>query len=171
LLGLVVLGCGGSETNGKLTETHPTDDTVELRADWTYSSFEVDAALTVATLIGPDACSSTGTLTVDAALSAKSHYSLPSTDCSILELTADGDIVLQGQPTGHNWVNEPMSVDTHAEVITLGPTTLTDADGNSVSVRFTLSSPPCPDVPSCKCGTLRRISGGMNLDLSLGRRC
>ena len=171
LLGVVALGCGGSETTGTLSKTHPTDDTVELRANWSYTSFKVDADLILVTRVGPDSCSSVGTLTVDDALSAKARYDLPPTDCTVLELTEGGDVVLHGDPTGHNWVNEPMSVDTDAEVITLGPATLTDADGNAVSVRFTLSSPPCPDMPSCKCGTLRRISGGVNLDLSLGRRC
>jgi hypothetical protein len=56
-------------------------------------------------------------------------------------------------------------------VITLGPATGTNADGNPQSYAFTLSSPPCPDQKSCSCGVLRRIAGAMRLELSLGRRC
>jgi hypothetical protein len=170
LLSALSLGCSDPDTSGHLTKTQ-NDHEVELRAEWTYTSFEVDVDLTVTTLVGSDSCASTGTLVVDDALSAKRTYSLPPTDCSELELTDGGDIVLQDDPTGHDWVNERLSVDTDAEVITLGPATLKDADGNDVSYRFTLSSPPCPDAPSCKCGILRRVAGTMTLDLSLGRRC
>jgi hypothetical protein len=171
LLGALALGCGGPDTNGTLTKTTGPNGTVEVSAEWKYESFEVDVDLTLVTRFGPDGCVSVGALVVDDALSARAHYALPATDCSVLELTDTGDIVLQGEATGHDWVTEPLSVDTDAEVITLGPAALTDPDGNPESVRFTLSSPPCPDVPSCKCGLLRRIAGGMNLDLSLGRRC
>ena len=171
LLSALALGCGGPDTNGRLTKTKGANDTVELRAEWTYGSFEVDVDLTLVTRVGPDSCVSVGTLTVDEALSAKTRYDLPSTDCSVLELSDTGDIVLQGQATEHDWVNEPLSVDTDAKIVTLGPATLTDADGNAESVRFTLSSPACADDPSCKCGLLRRTAGSMNLDLSLGKRC
>lgn len=169
--GLLAWSCGGDEAKSKLTRTQTTDDTVELRADWTYESFKVDVALTLVTRVGTDSCVSTGALSVDDAVSAKKHYELMPTDCSVLELSDGGDIVLQGESTGYDWVNESLSVDTDKEVISLGPVTGTDADGNSVTYLFTLSSPHCADDSSCECPILRRIANGKNLDLSLGRRC
>ncbi len=168
---LVVASCGGTHTSSKLTRSNPTSDSVELRADWKYDSAEVDVRLTLVTTSGPDGCTSIGTLSVDQALSSTMHYDLAPTDCSLLELTDGGDIVLDGEPTGHDWTTEMLSVDTGKKVITLGPVTLTDADGNDVSYSFTLSSPPCPDDSNCSCGVLRRAVGATNTDLSLGRRC
>jgi hypothetical protein len=174
--GLVTLcalagACGGEGTKGKLTRTQPTDDTVELRADWSYSSFKVDVSLTLITKVGSESCVSTGTLSVDEALSATKHYELAPTDCSALKLGDDGDIVLQGEVTGHDWADESLSVDTDKKVISLGPATGTDADGNAVTYLFTLSSPTCPDGSGCECPLLRRIANGQTLDLPLGRRC
>ena len=171
LLGCLALGCGGDETRSKLTRTEPTDEGVELRADWKYESFEVDVSLTLITRVAPDSCVTTGALSVDEALSAKTLYDLPPTDCSVLELSDGGDIVLNGEPTGHDWANEPLSVDTDAKVISFGPVATTDADGNAVTYRFTLSSESCPDAPSCECGLLRRIANGKTVELSLSRRC
>jgi hypothetical protein len=68
-------------------------------------------------------------------------------------------------------VSESLSVNTDKEVISLGPATGTNAAGDAQTYTFTLSSPPCPDEPSCQCGVLRRIAGAMNLDLPLGKRC
>jgi len=175
LLVLVALlsapACGGSKNTGKLTRSQPAPDTVELRGDWKYDSVEVDVKLTLISRTGPDGCTSIGTLSVDQALSSTMHYDLAPTDCAELELDDDGDIVLDGEPTGHDWTSESLSVDTGKKVITLGPVNLTDADGNAVSYSFTLSSPPCPDGSGCSCGVLRRIAGSANTDLSLGRRC
>ena len=167
---LVTASCGSSHPAGKLTRTITGSD-VELHAQWKYKSVEVDVVLTVVTRRGPDSCTSVGTLSVDQALSSTMHYDLAPTDCSELELTDEGDIVLQGEPTGHDWVDEMLSVDTGKKVITLGPVTLSDADGSDVSYAFTLSSPPCADDPSCSCGVLRRVAGTLSTDLSLGRRC
>lgn len=172
LLGvLATAGCGGSRPSGKLTRSSPTPDSVELRGDWKYDSVEVDVKLTLITRVGPDGCSSIGALSVDKALSSTMHYDLAPTDCSELELTDGGDIVLDGEPTGHDWTSESLSVDTGKSVITLGPVSLADADGNAASYSFTLSSPPCADDPSCGCGVLRRFAGAASTDLSLGRRC
>jgi hypothetical protein len=169
---LLVPACGGSkDTRGKLTLSHPAPDTVELRGDWKYDSVEVDVKLTLISRTGPDGCTSIGTLSVDQALGSTMHYDLAPTDCSELELTDDGDIVLDGDPTRHDWTSESLSVDTGKKLITLGPVKLTDADGNAVSYSFTLSSPPCADGSGCSCGLLRRIAGSANTDLSLGRRC
>lgn len=170
-VGSLVLGCGEDADSGHLVVTKPADDTTELRAEWPYASFKVDVTLSITTRLSPDGCVTTGSLTVDEALSAVAHYSLAPTDCSELELTQDGDIVMRGEPTGHDWVSESLSVDTDKEVISLGPATGTNLDGEPETYTFTLSSPPCPDQPSCKCGVLRRIAGGKNLDLSLGKRC
>ncbi len=170
-LAALAFGCGAEADPGRLTVTTPSDGTTELRAYWPYSSFEVDVTLTVVTRITPEGCSSTGTLTVDEALSSKSRYELAPTDCSALELTAEGDIVMHADPTRHNWVAETLSVDTDAEVVSLGPATGTDADGEPQTFTFTLSSPPCADQPACSCGLLRRSSGAMHLDLPLGKRC
>jgi hypothetical protein len=170
-LGALTLGCGDDAGAGTLVVSKPTDDTTELRAHWPYSSFEVDVDLTLVTLHSPDGCLSNGALTVDEALSAATHYTLAPTDCMALELTAEGDIVLEGDPTHHDWVSESLSVNTDTEVISLGPATGTDADGASVTYTFTLSSPPCPDQPSCSCGVLRRTGGAASVELPLGKRC
>jgi hypothetical protein len=168
--GLLVAGCEGDDSSSKLDVTMH-DDTIERRAEWKYTSFEVDVVLTLITRVDPESCISVGTLTVDEALASKTRYDLLPTDCTEIELTDQGDIVLHGDPTNHDWSTESLSVDTDAETITLGPVALTNAEGEAVSIRFTLSSPPCPDDSSCKCGLLRRSAGTMNLDLSLGKRC
>jgi hypothetical protein len=167
---LCMLGCEDDDASSRLDVTRK-DDTVQRRAEWTYRSFEVDVTLVFVTRVSPESCVSTGTLTVDDALSAKALYELLPTDCAELELTETGDIVLKGDPTGHDWSLESLSVDTDAEVVTLGPVTLENAEGQALSYRFTLSSPECPDDRDCSCGLLRRVAGTMNLDLSLGRRC
>jgi hypothetical protein len=170
MLALLVVGCGGDDTSGHLDVTKH-DDFVERRAQWNYESFEVDVVLTLVTRVDAESCVSTGSLTVDEALSSKARYDLLPTDCVELELTEQGDIVLNGAPTGHDWSQESLAVDTDAELITLGPATLTNADGQTVGIRFVLSAPPCPDDPSCGCGVLQRFEGSMHVDLPLGKRC
>jgi hypothetical protein len=167
---LLALGCEDDDASSRFDVT-TKGDVIERRAEWTYRSFEVDATLVLVTRVGTDSCVSIGSLTVDDALSSKERYELMPTDCPVLELTEAGDIVLKGDATGHDWTGESLSVDTDAEIITLGPVTLTNAEGRAESYRFTLSSPACPDDSACECGLLRRIAGTMNLDLSLGRRC
>jgi len=169
--GALALGCGEDAGAGTLVVSKPTDDTTELKAHWPYSSFEVDVDLTLVTVHSPDGCVSNATLVVDEALSSAAHYALAPTDCADLELTAAGDIVLHSVPTGHDWVTEPLSVDTDKEVIYLGPATGTNVDGAKETYTFTLSSPPCPDDPSCSCGVLKRLGGAMTLELPLGKRC
>lgn len=167
---LLALGCEDDDASSRFDVT-TKGDLVERRAEWTYRSFEVDATLVLVTRVTPESCISIGSLTVNDALSPKQLYELMPTECPMLELTESGDIVLQGDATGHDWSRESLSVDTDAEIITLGPVTLTNAEGLAASYRFTLSSPACPDDSACQCGLLRRIAGTMNLDLSLGRRC
>ena len=164
-------GCGDDASRGTLVVTKPADDTTEVRAHWPYESFEVDVDLVVVTRSSPEGCTSTARLTVDEALSSVTHYDLAPTDCSELELTQSGDIVVKQDPTGHNWADEPLDVDTDAEVIILGPAEGTNTAGERMTYTFTLSSPPCPDQPECSCGVLRRTSSSGNVDLSLGKRC
>lgn len=165
------LGCGDDASRGTLVVTKPSDDTTEVRAHWPYESFEVDVDLLLVTRTSPEGCTSTARLSVDEALSSVTHYDLAPTDCSELELTASGDIVVNEDPTGHNWADEPLAVDTDKKVIILGPADGTDATGEPATYTFTLSSPPCPDQPECSCGVLRRSSSSGNVDLSLGKRC
>jgi len=169
--GFLALGCAEDADTGRLVVTKPDDETTELRAEWPYTSFKVDVTLSITTRVSPEGCVTTGSLTVDEALSAVTHYALAPTDCSELELTPGGDIVMHAEPTGHDWVSESLSVDTDKEVISLGPAAGTNLDGEPQTYTFTLSSPPCPDQPACHCGVLRRSAGGMNLDLPLGKRC
>ena len=170
-VGSLVLGCGEDADSGHLVVTKPDDDTTELRAEWPYASFKVDVTLSITTRVSPEGCVTTGSLMVNEALSPTTHYELAPTDCSELELTQAGDIVMHGEPTGHDWVSESLSVDTDKEVISLGPATGTNLDDEPQTYTFTLSSPPCPDQPACTCGVLRRIAGAKNLDLPLGKRC
>lgn len=171
-LGALTLGCDGDDAgSGTLVVTRPTDDTTELRAHWPYTSFEVDVDLTLVTRISPEGCITTASLTVNEALSAPTHYDLAPTDCTELELTTTGDIVVMSDPTDHDWVAEALNVDTDKELISLGPAAGTNAEGQPVTYTFTLSSPACPGEPGCSCGVLRRSGGGVNLDLSLGKRC
>src|SRR5690349_9553674 len=127
VLALVGVACGDDDASSRLQVTRH-DDTVGRRAQWDYRSFEVDVVLTLVTRVDAESCTSTGTLTVDDALSSKARYDLAPTDCSELELTEQGDIVLKGAPTGHDWTLVSLSVDTDAEIITLGPVTLPDAE-------------------------------------------
>lgn len=169
-LGLVALGCGEDDASSRLDVTEH-DDVVERRAEWKYESFSVDVVLTFVTRVDAESCLSTGTLTVDDALSAKARYELAPTECGELELTETGDIVLKGAPTGHDWSLESLSIDTDAEIITLGPVSLPNAEGQVLSFRFALLAPPCPDDPSCDCGILQRFEGSLHTELSLGKRC
>jgi hypothetical protein len=170
-LGALSWGCGDDASRGQLVVTKPADDTTEVRAHWPYASFEVDVDLLLVTRSSPEGCVSTARLTVDEALSSVTHYDLAPTACSELELTETGDIVVNADPTGHNWADESLAVDTDKKLIILGPAEGTDATGERMTYTFTLSSPPCPDQPECSCGVLRRSSSGGNVDLSLGKRC
>lgn len=170
-VGSLVFGCGEDADSGHLVVSKPDDDTTELRAEWPYASFKVDVTLSITTRLSRDGCTTTGSLTVDEALSPVAHYSLAPTDCSELELTQAGDIVMHGEPSGHDWVSESLSVDTDKEVISLGPAAGTNVDGEPETYTFTLSSPPCPDERACKCGVLKRLGGTATLELPLGKRC
>jgi hypothetical protein len=169
-LAAVVAACGGSETDNQL-RVSPADDGLEYRAEWSYTSFEVDVELGFSTLEREASCSSTGALAINDVVSAERDYELVPTDCGLLRLTGGGDIVLHGQPTFHDWSAEELRVDTDRELIQLGPVTLADpVTGEPRALRFTIAAPPCPDDDDCECGALKRL-GGEELTLDLGRRC
>ena len=93
---------------------------------------------------------------------------MPETDCTALQLGEDGDLVLHGDPTGHDWAREALDVDTGREQIRLGP--WHDAE-RALTYRFTLSAPECPDDDECECPKLERSAGGALSTLDFERRC
>jgi hypothetical protein len=170
-MGSCLVGCGGPETEGEHAVLE-ADDGLVIESHWSYQSFDVDVDLWLATNLRPSECFTTATLRVNSVLSAADRYGLEPTECSTLELTQDGDIVLYEQPTGHRWADEALSVDTDDELIGLGPATVADpVSGEPVRVLFTLSAPPCSDDRDCSCGVLRRLSNAETLELPLGRTC
>ncbi len=169
---LVLTGCEGTDTTSSFA-TSDTADGHEIQSVWTYRSFKVDVDLTLTTLEGePSACSTTAKLVVNDVVSSTRRYALPATDCSVLRLTDSGDIVFYGQATGHDWTLERLEVDTGDESISLGPVSSTAPGADeSMTFRFTLAAPPCPDDDDCDCGALRRFSEDGELALELGRIC
>lgn len=170
---LVSLACGGTpETTAEL-EVVPADggaggaEPVEVRATWTYRSFEVDVDATLATAHSDGGCVTTGRLAIDEALATAEVYYLSETECPVLHLTETGDIVLHESPTGHDWSTEHLQVDTEREAIELGPWSPDVPE--PPSYRFTLDAPPCGG--GCSCPAIRRRGGGAELVLELGRDC
>ena len=156
------------DTTSRLRVEHDdAGDVTEVRADWTYRSTEVDVDLTVTTDYSGTGCVTTARLLVDEAGASPETHRLGDTECPVLALTEQGDIVLHDSPTGHDWSTEELRVDTERKHIELGPWTAGAAGGTTY--RFTLSSSPCGT--SCDCPTLRRRAGGMESVLDLGRRC
>lgn len=165
------MACGDPSTRSGL-EVSEQGDTTEYRATWEYSSFELDVDLSLVTLENEDVCSSRGSLAINDVVSATERYELAPTDCALLRLDEHGDIVMSEQPTGHDWTEEELAVDTDRELMTLGPVTLIPpASTESASYRFTLSNPPCADDPECNCAALDRFAGDTRLTLPLGRKC
>lgn len=170
-LAAVTLACGEPSTRSGLEITEQGDAT-EFRATWGYSSFELDVDLSLTTLESEDSCTSRGSLVVNDVVSATERYALAATDCALLRLDEHGDIVMSEQPTGHDWTEEELDVDSGREIMTLGPVALTPPGSEeSVNYRFTLSNPPCPDDPDCDCAALERFAGAERLSLPLGRKC
>jgi hypothetical protein len=168
---LASLACGDPSTRSGLEVTEQGDAT-EFRATWQYSSFELDVDLSLTTLQSEASCESRGTLVVNDVVSASERYALAPTDCALLRLDEHGDIVMSEQPTGHDWTEEPLAVDTEREIMTLGPVALNPPDSaERVDHRFTLSNPPCPDDADCSCAALDRFAGDVRLTLPLGRKC
>jgi hypothetical protein len=168
---LLLSACGSPASDARLEVSDGSDGTV-TESHWEYRSFEVDVDLVIATEERPGACSTTASLLLNDVVSAAQSYALEPTDCAVLRLTAEGDIVLFERETGHDWSRNDLAVDSDGEVISLGPVTVEDpGSGEVTSYRFTLSAPPCADAPDCDCGVVRRIGGDEPLELALGREC
>ena len=165
---MALAGCGGVDRGSRLEIEHDdAGDTTRVTAEWTYRSAEVDVDLTVTTDYSGTGCVTTARLWVNEAAAEPETHRLDDTECPVLALTEEGDIVLHDSPTGHDWSTEELRVDTERKHIELGPWTASTA--GAVTYRFTLSSSPCGT--SCDCPTLRRRAGGMESVLDLGRRC
>ena len=167
-LALALLSCGEVETTSRLDVDR--DDAGEARrvtAEWTYRSGEVDVDLTVITDYSGTGCVTTARLWVNEAAATPETHRLGDTECPVLALTEQGDLVLYGSPTGHDWSKEMLRVDTDRKHIELGPWTAPIA--GALTYRFTLSSSPCGT--GCDCPTLRRRAGSEESVLDLGRRC
>ena len=167
-LALFLAGCGDVDTTSRLEIEHDdAGDTTRVTADWTYRSAEVDVDLTVTTDYSGTGCVTTARLWVNEAAATPETHRLGETECPVLALTEQGDLVLHASPTGHDWSTEALRVDTERKHIELGPWTAPTT--GVVTYRFTLSSSPCGT--GCDCPTLRRRAGGMESVLDLGRRC
>lgn len=136
---------------------------LEVRAKWRYRSSKVDIDAALTTTIDDTACSTTGLLVVDQALSSPSRYTLPPVTCDVLRVTETGDIVLYEQPSGHDWSQEQLQVDTDREVLTLGPWV-----SSGPSIEFQLSAPDCGP---CTCPQLVRREDGAESLLLLAQDC
>lgn len=167
-----LFACGGEPSTRSGLEVSAQGDATEFRATWEYSSFELDVDLSLITLETEDSCTSRGSLVVNDVVSATQRYALAPTECARLRLDEHGDIVMSEQPTGYDWTEEELDVDSDREIMTLGPVALVAPDStDSVSHRFTLSNPPCADDSDCECAALDRFAGDERLTLPLGRKC
>jgi hypothetical protein len=172
LLVLALSACKEPRAAQSGLDTTEHDAGVDYSAVWRYRSPDVDVDLTLVTLERDGGCTTTSRLAVDDALSVADFYDLAPTDCAVLRLGADGDIVMDGATTGHDWTVEDLSVNTDTEVIALGPATGIDPEsGDAVSYTFSISAPPCNDGTDCDCGVLRRTGGPTAHALPLGRVC
>jgi hypothetical protein len=171
VVGIAAFACADPDTDSQHQVSETADGTV-FESSWKYRSFDVDVDLWLATNQREDGCFTTATLRVNDVISAADTYGLEPTDCSELELSREGDIVLYQRATGHRWADEQLSVDTDDEVITLGPASISDPlSGEPASVRFTLSAPPCADDRDCDCGALIRHWDNARDEFPLGRTC
>jgi hypothetical protein len=172
VLGTAMAACAEDPKASSALTVTERDAGTELRAVWTYESFEVDVDLTLVTRVGEADCSTTSHLGVNDALSGADSHDLAPTPCTTLRLGADGDIVLDDAPTGVDWTQIDLTVNTDTEVISLGPARGTDpATGDAVAYTFSISAPPCGDDTDCDCGVLRRSGGPTPHALALGRVC
>jgi len=80
--------------------------------------------------------------------------------------------VMDESPTGVDWTNVDLAVNTDTEVISLGPANGTNPEtGDSVAYTFAISAPSCGDGTDCECAVLRRTGGPTPHTLALGRVC
>jgi hypothetical protein len=172
LAALVLCGCADPTATRGALDMSEDDAGVVVSAVWHFRSTQVDVDLTLATRESDQDCKTTSRLAIDGALSSPDAYDLAPTDCAVLRLTSDGDIVVDDAPTGVDWTALMLAVDTDTEVISLGPASGSDPrTGDPVSYTFAISAPPCGDGTDCDCGVLRRTGGASAHSLSLGRIC
>jgi hypothetical protein len=171
-LGLSALGCNEDPKASSALTVTERDAGTDLRASWTYRSFDVDVDLTLSTHLGDAECWTTSHLLVNDALSGSDSHDLAATPCATLRLEASGDIVIDDAPTAVDWTSIDLTVNTDTEVISLGPARGTDPEtGDPVTYTFSISAPPCGDGSDCDCGVLRRAGGPLPHSLALGRVC
>ena len=168
---LVGLACGTPHT-ASCFDAGPSaggaggSSAVMARAIWDYRSNVVDVRIVLASTVELESCETEGRLVINEALAATDSYTLESMPCTELQLTNDGDLLIYGRGTGHDWTGEPLKVDTSSETISLGPWT---PEGEAVAYRFTLAAPECGG--DCTCAQLTRRHGDEEVVLPLGRRC
>jgi hypothetical protein len=165
----IATGCGEARTASSLEQRMLDGGAgVELGAAWRYRSGKVDVDIHVLTTQGADSCSTSATLRIDEAVSGTTHYDMPDTDCSLLRIGADGDLVLRASPTGHDWSAEAIDVDSDQDMIRLGPWR---DEQSGITYRFALSSPECSDDSACECPKLERHADGAVSALEFARSC
>lgn len=140
-----------------------------VQGHWVYESTEVDVDLRMSTSDSDAGCTTTGRLKIDEALATAERYYLEPTDCEVLELSTNGDIIFYESPTGHDWTTETLRVDKDAEKLELGP--WSGEEPGSPTYRFELSAPVCPDDDDCECPRILRTEDQHRSMLELGRRC
>jgi hypothetical protein len=171
MLGLLLAmagGCEGEQTSSSLTITGAEGDAPEMiEASWRYESGEVDVGILLRTTFAMP-CESVARVSVDEALDGVAIYRMPATECDVLRIDEDGDLVLFDEKTGHDWAHEPIDVNTDRELIRLGPWIDREA---RIEYRFELSAPACEDDDDCECPRLVRYANGEPLTLDLARLC
>ena len=102
-------GCGDTRTSSSLTLDQPANaepGTRRAQAHWQYRSPEVDVDIDLLSVETDSGCTSSAELRIDEALAGTDHYRMPDSDCATLQLTEEGDLVLHGAATGHDWAHE-----------------------------------------------------------------
>lgn len=169
LVALLSLSCEGEKSWATLEISTSDAGIPTIQGRWFYTSSEVDVELRVNTFDSDAGCTTSGRLKIDEMLAKAERYYLEPTECDVLELSSDGDIILYDSPTGHDWTTEPLRADTDAEKLELGP--WSGQEPGSTTYLFELSAPVCPDDDDCDCPRILRTADRRRSILELGRRC
>jgi hypothetical protein len=175
-----IVGCSADTSNsGVLENLIQRDDGVwveQIKSRWKYRSFKVDVTITLTSETEQDSsiCSTTGRLSVDKASASKKVHTLQSTPCEQLELTQQGDILMNENSTHINWTEYSINLVESTERVYLGPTT-TEVAGESIQFEFSLIEGVCDPVsevePECKCITLTRKENDLRDVFEIERGC
>jgi hypothetical protein len=168
---LISSGCGEATTHNSLAITAADDASaglVAVEARWSYRSSEVDIDIWLRTREGLDTCTSSAGVRVDKAIVGSELHRLGPIDCDEVRLSRDGDLIVLGASTGHDWSSEALDVDTDREIILLGPWR---DESTGIDYRFALNSTRCPPQRGCECHALERRANAEVLSLQLGRTC